>query len=118
MPTRSGTALGINARPSKSVTGSMRMPWKTAVGKALFVTLLPSLACAGLARRDPRALTPAASPRPNLLVVLSDDHRWDALGAAGNPAIVTPVMDRMASEGVSFRHVRLAGGPRPPRRGH
>ena len=88
------------------------MPWKTAVGKALFVALLPSLACAGLARRDPHALTPAtsapASPRPNLLVVLSDDHRWDALGAAGNPAVVTPVMDRMAREGVYFRQATVS----------
>lgn len=54
--------------------------------------LLPG--CAGLAPRD---------PRPNLVVVLSDDHRWDALGAAGNPAVITPVMDRMARGGVYFR---------------
>ena len=50
--------------------------------------------CAGLAPRD---------PRPNFVVVLSDDHRWDALGAAGNPAVITPVMDRMARDGVYFR---------------
>ena len=50
--------------------------------------------CAGLPQRD---------PRPNFVVVLSDDQRWDALGAAGNPAVITPVMDRMAREGVYFR---------------
>lgn len=54
--------------------------------------LLPG--CAGLAPRD---------PRPNFVVVLTDDQRWDALGAAGNPAVITPVMDRMAREGVYFR---------------
>lgn len=78
------------------------------------VLLLSLLGCAGVVQRDPRPLAspgaaapatapPAVSSRPNLVVVLSDDHRWDALGAAGNPAVVTPVMDRMAREGVYFR---------------
>jgi len=47
-------------------------------------------------------------PRPNLVVVLSDDHRWDALGAAGNPSIITPVMDRMARDGVYFRQATVS----------
>ncbi|HWM95026.1 MAG TPA: sulfatase-like hydrolase/transferase [Thermoanaerobaculia bacterium] len=71
----------------------------------LMVLLLSTLGCAGLAQRDPR---PAVSPRPNFVVVLSDDHRWDALGAAGNPAIITPVMDRMAREGVYFRQATVS----------
>jgi arylsulfatase A-like enzyme len=70
------------------------------------VLLLPSLSCAGLAPGDPRPLASpgaAVSSRPNIVVVLSDDHRWDALGAAGNPSVLTPLMDRMAREGVYFR---------------
>lgn len=66
--------------------------------------------CAGFGRHDahPPGVAPSPSPpvvpaRPNFIVVLSDDHRWDALGAAGNPAVVTPVMDRLAREGVYFR---------------
>jgi len=50
----------------------------------------------------------AVSSRPNLVVVLSDDHRWDALGAAGNPAVITPVMDRLAREGVYFRQATVS----------
>jgi arylsulfatase A-like enzyme len=65
------------------------------------VLLLTMLGCAGLAPRDPR-------PRPNFVVVLSDDHRWDALGAAGNPAILTPVMDRMVRDGVYFRQATVS----------
>jgi arylsulfatase A-like enzyme len=83
------------------------------------VLLLSALGCAGVPRRDPRPLVspaasapvtapPAVSSRPNLVVVLSDDHRWDALGAAGNPAIITPVMDRMAREGVYFRQATVS----------
>ncbi|MCB9768453.1 MAG: sulfatase [Candidatus Omnitrophica bacterium] len=40
--------------------------------------------------------------RPNLLFILTDDHRWDALGSAGNPIVQTPNLDRIAAEGVSF----------------
>ncbi len=43
-------------------------------------------------------------PRPNILVVVTDDQRWNALGAAGNPVIVTPTLDRLAREGVRFEN--------------
>jgi arylsulfatase A-like enzyme len=66
----------------------------------LTAVLLLSLGCAGRAQRDPR---PLAQQRLNFVVVLSDDHRWDALGAAGNPAVITPVMDGMVRDGVYFR---------------
>lgn len=40
--------------------------------------------------------------RPNVLFVLCDDLRWDALGVAGHPHIKTPHIDRLAHEGVYF----------------
>ncbi|MEM7051048.1 MAG: sulfatase-like hydrolase/transferase [Acidobacteriota bacterium] len=43
-----------------------------------------------------------ASERPNILFITSDDHRWDALGAAGNPAVHTPHLDRLARQGIYF----------------
>jgi len=67
--------------------------------------LLLSLAGCAVA---PVIAPPAVPSRPNLVVVLSDDHRWDALGAAGNPAVVTPVMDRLAREGVYFRQATVS----------
>jgi arylsulfatase A-like enzyme len=54
------------------------------------------------------AAAAAASSHPNLVVILSDDHRWDALGAAGNPNIVTPVMDGLARDGVYFRQATVS----------
>lgn len=39
---------------------------------------------------------------PNIVFLFSDDQRWDALGAAGNPIIHTPNLDRLAAEGVMF----------------
>jgi N-acetylglucosamine-6-sulfatase len=60
--------------------------------------LLSGLLCTALAVRT----TAVEPPRPNILFVSSDDHRWDALGAAGNTAVHTPVLDRLAREGVYF----------------
>ncbi|MFT5466723.1 MAG: arylsulfatase A-like enzyme [Verrucomicrobiales bacterium] len=40
--------------------------------------------------------------RPNLIFLLTDDQRWDAVGYAGNSAMKTPEIDRLAAEGVVF----------------
>jgi len=44
------------------------------------------------------------SGKPNIIFILTDDQRWDALGCAGNPIIHTPNMDRLAENGVRFEH--------------
>jgi len=38
--------------------------------------------------------------RPNVVLVVSDDHGLDALGCYGNPVIKTPNLDALAGEGV------------------
>lgn len=43
-------------------------------------------------------------PRPNIVFVLVDDLRWDALGATGLAWARTPNIDRLAREGMSFRN--------------
>ncbi len=40
--------------------------------------------------------------RPNIVITISDDQRFDALGAAGNPEIRTPAMDALAERGMHF----------------
>ncbi|GAA4462841.1 sulfatase [Nibrella saemangeumensis] len=42
--------------------------------------------------------------RPNVVIILTDDQRWDALGVAGNPYLKTPNIDKLAAEGVFFRN--------------
>jgi arylsulfatase A-like enzyme len=50
------------------------------------------------------AQTPGGSTRPNVLMIISDQFRWDCIGAMGlNPMNLTPNLDRMASRGVLFR---------------
>ena len=46
----------------------------------------------------------AAPKRPNILFILTDDQRWDALSLAGNPHLKTPHMDRLGKEGVYFKN--------------
>lgn len=41
---------------------------------------------------------------PNILFILTDDQRWDAMGYAGNTIIETPEMDCLAREGMYFRN--------------
>ena len=40
--------------------------------------------------------------RPNIVVILSDDHRADTMSNMGHPFIKTPHLDRLAKEGVKF----------------
>ena len=42
------------------------------------------------------------SSKPNILVIYSDQHRYDCMGANGNPLVRTSSMDRLASEGARF----------------
>jgi hypothetical protein len=42
--------------------------------------------------------------KPNLIFILSDDHRWDAMGNMGHPFIRTPNLDRLGKEGIRFQN--------------
>jgi choline-sulfatase len=41
-------------------------------------------------------------PRPNILILMSDEHRADVAGFAGNPVVRTPNLDELARTGVVF----------------
>lgn len=51
-----------------------------------------------------RAPPARRDPRPNILFILTDDQRWDALGCAGNRVLRTPNLDLLAGNGVRFRN--------------
>jgi len=53
-----------------------------------------------------RGKTPVQK-RPNIIFMMADDQRWDAMGCMGNDVIKTPNMDRLASEGVLFENAFL-----------
>jgi len=43
-------------------------------------------------------------PRPNLLFIMTDQQRFDTIGAYGNDLIRTPNLDRLASQSTLFEH--------------
>jgi arylsulfatase A-like enzyme len=52
-------------------------------------------------------LRPAAGRRTNVVLFIIDDTRWDSIGAAGNRTVRTPVIDRLARDGVRFSQARV-----------
>ena len=42
--------------------------------------------------------------RPNILILMSDNHSWDHVGCYGDPTVRTPNIDKVAEEGVRFTH--------------
>lgn len=52
----------------------------------------------------PDPVIPGARRRPNLLVLMPDQLRAQALGCMGNPDVSSPHLDRLASQGLLFRN--------------
>jgi arylsulfatase len=48
-------------------------------------------------------------PAPNILLIMSDQHRADVMGCAGDPVARTPHLDRLAAEGIRFDNVYCQG---------
>jgi arylsulfatase A-like enzyme len=63
--------------------------------RILFPAILLAVLC---------AVTEAVETRPNIVFVLVDDQRDTSLGCAGHPQIKTPVIDRLAAQGVRFEN--------------
>jgi arylsulfatase A-like enzyme len=62
-------------------------------------------------------LASAAAKRPNFVFILTDDHHFQCLGAAGNPHIDTPNLDRLARRGILFTNAQITTSQCAPSRG-
>ena len=63
-----------------------------------FLQFSAASALAGMASAQGQA----RRSKPNILFLMDDQHRGDCLGAAGHPAVRTPVLDQLAGEGARF----------------
>jgi N-acetylglucosamine-6-sulfatase len=75
------------------------MNGRTLVG---FAAALLATMCSAPVQTQNSARPPAQARRPNIVMVLVDDMRWDDMRVAGHPFIDTPNMDRLAREGTRF----------------
>ena len=58
-----------------------------------------------------------AEPKPNLLFILTDQQRQDGVGCYGKKGIITPNLDRLASDGMRFDRAYAAQPVCAPNRG-
>jgi arylsulfatase A-like enzyme len=70
--------------------------------RILALALLLPLAACGKSREPAPLSSSPSGDRPNLVVVLVDDLRFDEFRAAGHPYLETPNIDRLAAEGALF----------------
>jgi alpha-L-rhamnosidase len=68
------------------------------------IKLLILLICTSGLASGTKKIKKQAGEKPNIIFILTDDQRWDALGYAGNNIIVTPEMDKLAESGAYFRN--------------
>lgn len=58
----------------------------------------------------------AGTPRPDMVIFLSDDHTWRDSSVYGSPDIKTPNMDRLAARGMTFNNAFVASPSCAPSR--
>lgn len=72
------------------------------MARRLAGTVTAAFAVPGALGRTAGVRPQPRTARPNVLLVIMDDMRWDLMGCAGHPFIRTPALDRLAREGARF----------------
>lgn len=68
----------------------------TYVSLFFLTTTLLFRGCGGEAQHE--------ATKPNILILMSDNHSWNHLGCYGDPVINTPNIDKLAEQGIRFTH--------------
>ena len=68
------------------------------------VKTIGTTVAAGLVGLNFPGIVSAGGRMPNIIFILTDDHRWDAFGCMDHPFLKTPNLDRIAGEGVMFEN--------------
>ena len=63
------------------------------------------------------AVTTFGAERPNIILLMGDDHGWDETGYNGHPHLKTPVLDEMAASGLRLDRFYSAHPSCSPTRG-
>lgn len=70
----------------------------------LSVLLLLKVGYTKAQKPEKESLLTKSKSHPNIIFIIGESHRAEALGVAGNPFVQTPHLDRLARSGVMFTH--------------
>ena len=70
-------------------------------------TLIAILSCVYFLPSNAQETTHQKAEKPNIIFILTDDQRFDAIGYSGNKLISTPEMDKLAKEGTYFKNAMV-----------
>lgn len=89
--TWAGWGRSIGGKPEESI-----MPICCVLKRAIRILIVISAMAGRMAAEG--------AERPNVLFILTDDQRWDAMSLAGHPHLKTPNIDRIGREGIYFKN--------------
>ena len=58
-------------------------------------------------------VSPIIAEKPNVLFLFTDDQQHDTIRALGNEAIITPNLDKLVKQGLTFKNAYIMGGSSP-----
>ena len=84
---------------------------RTGIGRPVVWLLLASvlLGAASLRRPVNHAPEPPAAQKPNIILILSDDQRYNTIHALGGREVITPHLDSLVKAGTTFTHAYNMG---------
>lgn len=86
----------------------------SSLNRRQFVSVTAAFAAACGAQPEPE---PEVDARPNIVLLMGDDHAWDEVGYNGHPHLQTPVLDAMAAKGLRMDRFYSAAPFCSPTRG-
>ena len=82
---------------SRASTSPTTPEWQRRPSSAWRPSSFFSSCCSAISSKGSQV--PSSSDRPNVVVFLTDQQRWDSMGSHGNPLDLTPNLDRLAARG-------------------
>lgn len=70
----------------------------------IILSLLVLQSCMNRSQNKTGDTSESTDERPNIIVVLVDDLRWDEYGEGGHNYLITPNIDRISKEGINFKN--------------
>ena len=101
---------------SKGISARIGNKFYGMKNKKTIAIVLPILALGGVAAFAIQNALKTKQKRPNIILIITDDHGYQALSCYGSKLIQTPNMDRIANEGMRFDNCYVSNSISGPSR--